>query len=67
MRVEPIFSLIEAENESSLAGYLRVEPDTPTSFGGWLGLGADEGRGKLRKASGRRTLSSIRGFPNGTS
>ena len=52
---------------SSLAGYLRVEPDTPTSFGGWLGLGADEGRGKLRKASGRRTLSSIRGFPNGTS
>ena len=29
-------------------------------------LGGDEGRGKLRKASGIRKLELIRRFPNGT-
>ena len=27
---------------------LRVRSDTSTLSGGWLGLGAEEGRGKLR-------------------
>ena len=35
--------------------------------GGWLGSVGDEGRGKLRKAPGRRMQSSNRGLPNGTS
>jgi hypothetical protein len=30
-----------------------------------LALGGDEGRGKLRKASGSRKQASIRGYPNG--
>ena len=30
-----------------------------------LALRADEGRGKLRKASGSRKLALIRGYPNG--
>jgi hypothetical protein len=30
-----------------------------------LVLGADEGRGKLRKASGSRKQALIRGYPNG--
>ena len=29
-----------------------------------LALDADEGRGKLRKATGRSTYSTIRRFPN---
>ena len=29
-----------------------------------LALGADEGRDKLRKATGRRTESEIRRYPN---
>ena len=33
--------------------------------GGCLGTGADEGRGKLRKATGSRKQAKIRGFPNG--
>ncbi len=46
---------------------VRVRSDMPTPPGGWLGLGAEEGRGKLRKASGRRMQPAIRGLPNGTS
>jgi len=38
-----------------------------TLAGGWLGSGADEGRGKLRKAPVRRTQSKTRGLPNETS
>lgn len=38
-----------------------------TPHGGWLGSGADEGRAKLRYASGRRMESMIRGSPNWTS
>ena len=30
-----------------------------------LALGAEEGRGKLRKASGSRKQAKIRGCPNG--
>jgi hypothetical protein len=30
-----------------------------------LAPGADEGRGKLRKASGSRKQALIRGYPNG--
>ena len=30
-----------------------------------LAVGGDEGRGKLRKASGSRKQALIRGFPNG--
>ena len=30
-----------------------------------LALGADEGRSNLRKATGSRKQTSIRGFPNG--
>ncbi len=30
-----------------------------------MALGADEGRDKLRKAAGRSTYPSIRGYPNG--
>ena len=33
--------------------------------GNALALGADEGRGKLRKATGSRKQASIRGCPNG--
>ncbi len=39
---------------------------TPPS-GGWLGSGTDEGRAKLRYASGKRMELLIRGLPNGTS
>ena len=35
--------------------------------GGWFGLGADEGRAKLRNVPGRRKEPSIREYPNGTS
>jgi len=35
--------------------------------GEWLGSGADEGRAKLRNASGRRKEPVIRRSPNGTS
>lgn len=37
------------------------------SSGGWLGSGADEGRGKQRNARGRRKQPSIPRFPNGNS
>ena len=30
-----------------------------------MALGADEGRGKLRKATGSRKQATIRGYPNG--
>jgi len=33
--------------------------------GGWLGLRADEGRAKLRKAYGSRTEAKNIGSPNG--
>ena len=35
--------------------------------GGWFGLGAEEGRAKLRNVSGRRKEPLIRESPNGTS
>ena len=35
--------------------------------GGWLGSGADEGRGKQRYARGRRMQPLNPGFPNGNS
>ena len=35
------------------------------AHGGCLGPGAEEGRGKLRKASGSRKQAEIRGYPNG--
>ena len=38
-----------------------------TPAGGWLGLGAYEGRGKQRYARGRRMLPSNPGLPNATS
>jgi hypothetical protein len=41
--------------------------DALTLYGGWLGLEDEEGRGKLRYASGKSMHLLIRGFPNATS
>jgi len=40
--------------------------DALTLYGGWLGLEDEEGRGKLRYASGKSMHLLIRGFPNAT-
>jgi hypothetical protein len=60
---------VQAQSRHILDSYNRVT--TPTEDvatvppGGWLGLRADDGRAKLRKARGSRTEAENSGCPNG--
>ena len=52
----------------AICSYSKMDCANATKLlGGWLGLGAEEGRAKLRKALGRCREPLIQGYPNGTS